>query len=138
MLYIREDIPSYLELNLRNEKYLINFSYNPQKTMISTHLVALEKFLNMHFSNYEKVLILGDFNVWVNEQNMQSFCETYDLKSMTKQHTCYKNLNSPTCIYLILTNVPRSFQSTFVVKTGLLDFHLMTLTVMRKSFQKIR
>ena len=107
--------------------------------MISNHLAALEKFLDLHFSNCEKVLILGDFNVWVNEQHMQSFCETYDLKSLTKEQTCYKNVNSPTCIYLILTNVPRSFQNTCgVVETGLLDFHLITLTVMRKSFKKIR
>ena len=103
--------------------------------MISNHLAALEKFLDLHFSNCEKVLILGDFNVWVNEQHMQSFCETYDLKSLTKEQTCYKNVNSPTCIYLILTNVPRSFQSTCgVVETGLLE----KKTVMRKSFKKIR
>ena len=102
-------------------------------------LAALEKFLYLHFSNYEKVLILGDFNVWVNERHMQSFCETYDLKSLTKEQTCYKNLNSPTCISLIFTNVPRSFESTCgVVETGLLNFHLITLTVMRKPFKKIR
>ena len=106
--------------------------------MISKRLAALEKFLDSHFSNYEKVLMIGDFNVWVNEQHMQSFCETYDLKSLTKQQTCYKNLNSPTCIYLILTNVALSFQSTCVVETGLLDFYLMTLTIMRKPFKKIR
>ena len=48
LLYIREDILpyliatvkdtieiSYVQLNLRNEKYLINSSYDPHKTMIS-------------------------------------------------------------------------------------------------------
>ena len=51
--YIREDIPSYLiatgkepmesfwvELNLRDEKYLINYSYNLQKTAINNHLAT--------------------------------------------------------------------------------------------------
>ena len=38
----------------------------------------------------------------------------------------------------MLTNVPRSFQSTCVIETGLLDFHLMTLTVMKKSFKKFQ
>ena len=52
--------------------------------------------------------------------------------------SCYKNPDKPTCIDLILTNVPRSFQSTCVVETGLSDFHLMTLTVMRKSFKKFQ
>ena len=39
-------------------------------------------------------------------------------------------------IHLILTDVPRSFQITCVVETGLSDLHLITLIVMRKSFQK--
>ena len=30
----------------------------------------------------------------------------------------------------------RSFQSTYVIETGLSNFHLMTLTVMRKKFRK--
>ena len=69
---------------------------------------------------------------------MKSFCENYNLKSLIKQPTCYKNPNKPTCIDLILTNVPRMFQSTCVLETGLSDFHLMTVTVMRKTFKKMR
>ena len=38
----------------------------------------------------------------------------------------------------MLTDVPRTFQSTCVIETGLLDFHLMTLTIMRKTFKKQR
>ena len=68
---------------------------------------------------------------------MQSFCESYNLKSLIKQPTCYKNPDKPTCIDLILTNVPRMFQSTCVIETGLSDFHLMTVTVMRKTFKKL-
>ena len=76
LLYIKEVIPSYLvatekepvesfyvELNLRNKNYLISCSYNPQKIMVSNHLATLEKFLDLHSLKYEKVLILGDFNV---------------------------------------------------------------------------
>ena len=68
---------------------------------------------------------------------MQSFCENYNLKSLIKQSTCYKNSDKPTCIDLILTNVPRMFQSTCVTETGLSDFRLMTVTVMRKTFKKL-
>ena len=62
MLYVREDIPSnllatdeknhiesfYVELNLRNKKWLINCSYNPNKTMICNHLDALSTYLDLH------------------------------------------------------------------------------------------
>ena len=50
----------------------------------------------------------------IEEANMKSFRENYNLKSLTKQPTCIKNPNKPTCIDLILTNVPRMFQSPCV------------------------
>ena len=151
ILYVRADITSnflafedkpierlFIELNLQNTKILINCSYNPHKSEIKKHLSALRNSLDFHSSKYEKILILGDFNVEIEEANMKSFCENYNLKSLIKQPTCYKNPNKPTCIDLILTNVPRMFQSTCVLETGLSDFHLMTVTVMRKTFKKMR
>ena len=51
---------------------------------------------------------------------------------------CYKNLNHPTCVNLNLSNTPRSFPSTSVIETGPLDFHLMTLPFMTKSFTKFK
>ena len=68
VLYVREDIPSnllatdeknhiesfYVELNLRNEKGLINCSYNPNKTMIWNHLDTLSTYLDLHSTTYEK------------------------------------------------------------------------------------
>ena len=149
MLFVREDIPSnlveaeakpvegfYIELNLHNDNWFLNFSYNPHKNNIENHLKALSDLLDSHSSTYEKVLILGDFNVEVDDQNMKTFCDSYSLTSLIKQPTCYKNPSHPKCIDLILTNVPRSFQTTCVIETGLYDFHLMTLTVMRKRFKK--
>ena len=82
-------------------------------------------------------MIFGDFNVEIEEVNIKSFCENYNLESLIKQPTYYKNPNKPTCIDLILTNVPRLFQSTCVLETGLSDFHLMTVIVMRKTFKKM-
>ena len=75
--------------------------------IINKCLVTLEKFLDLHFRKYGQVLMLGDFNVGVNEQHIQACCETNNLKSLMKQDTCiYLNL---TCIDLTLANVPRSF-----------------------------
>ena len=68
---------------------------------------------------------------------MKTFCDSYSLTSLIKQPTCYKNRSHSKCIELILTNVPRSFQTTCVIETGLSDFHLMTLTVTKKTFKKL-
>ena len=133
MLFVREDISSnlveaeakpiegfYIELNMRNDKWLLNCSYNPHKNNIGNHFEALSNFWDLHSSTYEKIMILGNFN---DDQNMKTSCDSYSLTSLIKQPTCYKNPSHPKCIDLILTNVPCSFQTTCVIETGLSDFH---------------
>ena len=48
---------------------------------------------------------------------MKISCESYGLKNLIKVPTCYKNPQNPSCIDLILTNSPLSFQSSVVIKT---------------------
>ena len=48
-----------------------------------------------------------------------------------------KNPENPSCIDLILTNKPRSFQTKCVIETGLSDFHRMTISVLKMHFRKI-
>lgn len=56
-----------------------------------------------------------------------------------KKPTCYKNTDKLSCIDLILTNVPRMFlQSASLMETGMSYFNFMTLTVIRKTFKKVR
>ena len=45
-----------------------------------------------------------------------------NLYSLIKQPTCFKNPENPSCIDLILTNKPNSFQTKCVIETGLSDF----------------
>ena len=51
----------------------------------------------------------------------------YNTKNI-KEKTYFKNPENPTCIDLILTNRPRSFQDSTVVEMGLFDFHNMCVT----------
>ena len=86
-----------------------------------------------------KMLTLGDFNVAIDDEpHTKCFCETYNLTNLIKQPTYYKNPDNPTRVDLIVTKVPHTFQSTCVILTGLSDFLLMTLTIMRKTFKKQR
>ena len=94
--------------------------------------------MDSHSTTYKKLLILGDFDVKTDDQNTKTFCDSYSLRSFIKQPTCYKNPSHSKCIKLTLTNVPRSFQTTCVIETRFSDFHLMTLTVIRKSFKKLK
>ena len=48
----------------------------------------------------------------------------------------FKNPNNPSCIDLILTNSPRSFQVSSVFETRLSDFHKLTNTALKQYFLK--
>ena len=54
--------------------------------------------------------------------------------SCLEKPTCYKNSNEPSCIDLILTNKPESFQHYCVIEAGLPDFH----TVRKTFFEKLQ
>ena len=86
---------------------------------------------------YDNIILFGDFNVCVDDETMKKFCNSYCLKSLIKQPACFKNLEKPSCIDLILTNRSRSFQSTCAVETGLSDFHKMTKSVLKMHFRRL-
>ena len=75
MLFVRSDIPAkllsidigfeglFVELNFRKEQLLLNCSYKPKSSYIKSHLNCLYKSIDAYSSNYENIILLGDFNV---------------------------------------------------------------------------
>ena len=97
---------------------MINCSYNPHKNNIGSHLNLITKTLDTYYGKYEN----GDFNAGIKETTKKSFCESYNLTNLIKQPTCFKNLEKPSCIDLLLTNRPKSFQTTCFIETDYLIF----------------
>ena len=150
LLFIRDDIPAkqlalkyegieciISEINISKKKWLVMGSYNPKKSLISNHLYILGKNLAHYLPSYENVIVIGDLNSETTEEAMSDFCSLFNFKSLIKDPTCFKNPENPSCIDLILTNKPHSFQNTAVLETGLSDFHKLTLTVLKTSFRKM-
>ena len=106
-------------------------SYNPNVDLIQNHTVNLSKNLDVYSSNYENVIVKGDFNAEMTNNYLEEFCASYNFKNLIKQPTCFKNPDNPTLIDHILTNHPKSFHSSSVYETGLSDFHKLTLTVLK-------
>ena len=151
MVFVREDISSklisdetlcieemFIELNFRKKKWLLCCSYNPNKNTISDNLEILRRNLDLYSAQYENLIMIGDFNSDVNQSCMKAFFESYNLSSLIKEPTCYKNPQNPSCIDLILTNSPYSFQNSCVIETGLSDFDKMTVTVTKTSYEKLK
>ena len=149
LLYFRNDIPVkplplisgnieciFSEITISRKKWLLVGTYNSSKSLISKHLSTLELSLCHYLSSYDNIIILGDLNSEIGEDAMDDFCNLYSLKSLIKTPTCFKSTVNPSCIDLILTNRPHNFQQSTVLETGLSDFHLLTVTVLKTTFRK--
>ena len=96
--------------------------------MLSQHMEALGKNLDLYSSTNENFIFLGDFNAGMK----------YFLTSLINKPTCWKNSAKPTYIDLVLTNRPKFFQNTNVVETGLSDFHKIVVIIMETTFRKLK
>ena len=67
---------------------------------------------------------------------MNKFCNLNGPTSLIKNPTCFKNPDKPPCI--IVTNQPSCLQHNNAFETGLSDFHLLTVTEFKMSFQKLQ
>ena len=87
--------------------------------MIANHLESVGKQIDILCEKYENFMLAGDFNSEMCEDEMQFFCNTYNLKNLVKDKTFFKNIANPTCIDLILTNKPFCFQNTMTIDIGI-------------------
>ena len=76
----------------------------------------------MYLSRYENHITMCDFNVGPENTYIKSFCDNFDLKNLIKKSTCCKNPENLSCIDLIVTSIPESFQNSSAIETGLPDF----------------
>ena len=44
-------------------------------------------------TNYDNILLLGDFNMTPEDLKMQDFCDNHDLENIIKEPTCFKGKN---------------------------------------------
>ena len=150
-IYVRDDIPCkilknhkqpgnveaiFIELKLKNRKWLLMGGYNPHKDSISYFLSHVSKGIDANMNNYENLILIGDFNAVNSDLSLTEFCEMYKLKNLITDPTCYKNPNNPSLIDVILTNRKRSFQYSKTIETGLSDHHKMIITVLKTEFKK--
>ena len=108
------------------------------KENIASHVRNVITALAKLCADYENIFLLGDFNFEIKEKIISDCMSTYNLKSLVKQKTSFKNPDNPSCIDLTLTNSPRSFQDSSVFKTGLSDFHKLTTRNLSNRIQKTK
>ena len=84
----------FVEINLRKRKWLLISGYNPESK------------LNELCLKYENIILMGT-NSEMSEERMKFF---YNFKCLVKEPTCFKSIDNPSCVDLILTNKSLCFQ----------------------------
>ena len=150
LLFVNEDIPAHelsnhnlpddievicTEVNLRKQKWLIISIYHPPNQDDHYFLEELSKLVDKYSNNYDNFVIMGDFNLEIDNDNIENFLQAYDLHSLIREPTCFKS-SPPKCIDLILTNRKHNFIHSTTIETGLSDFHKLTSTILKTEYIK--
>ena len=78
-------------------------------------------------------MLFGDLNTEITEHHIESFLYEHELRNLIKEKTCFKNMQNPSCIDLLLTHNSYVFQQTTTICSGLSDCHKLVLTVLKAS-----
>ena len=149
IFYINEQIPSkvlttesiprdteiiLLDFTVKNRKWLCIGLYKPPSQNEKYFLDHLLKTLGQMTCQYDKTLI-GNFSLTVENNNLESFMNTFDLECGIKKPICFQSSN-PRCIDLILTNKKEPFKNNDVFKVGISDHHSFIVTALKSQLPK--
>ena len=79
-------------------------------------------------------------NSEISNKYLQAFCELYNVISLIRNPTCFKNHGQPKCIATmpLFPQTNHSFQSSCTIDIGLSDFHRLIVTVLKTNFNPSR
>ena len=100
---------AFFFFKLYKKTWLLCGGYSPHRNSINHYLENTGIALDSYLSTYDNIIMLGDLNCESILEPMEAFCIIYNLKHLINEPTCFKNMDNPSCIDLILTNKNRSF-----------------------------
>ena len=120
---------------VKTRKWLCIGLYKSPSQNENYFLDILSKVLSKQTCQYENVMLIGDFNLTVNNKNLRVFMNTFNLDSLINKPTCFQSAN-PTCIDLILTNQKSLFKNSSVLVVGISNHRSFITTALRAQLIK--
>ena len=118
-----ESIVIHVKLNRYNLFFIC--VYKPPNVNNAHLKSAIEEMMNKCNLESEYVYFIGDMNVNFGNNNnaLTETLNSFDLKQMIKDPTCFKSIQNPTLIDIIITSRPKSIVKTMNIPLGISDFH---------------
>ena len=88
-------------------------------------MYQLAEGLDFYYRLYDRVFLVGDFNLELTSPPMIEFMGNYNWHCLFRGKTCFKTDKGTCIIDLMLTNCKHSFKFSSAIETGLSDHHLM-------------
>ena len=108
IFYINEQVPSkvltlesipgdieiiLLDFRVKNRKWRCIGLHKPPSQNEKYFLDHLSKTLGQLTCQYDKTILIGDFNLTVESNNLENFMSTFDLECLIKKPTCFQSSN---------------------------------------------
>ena len=94
-----------LELTVCNKKWFVLFAYRPpQENNKHAFFNELNETLSKAVNSYEKIIVIGDLNITVNDpvkdgnNYLSDFVDSFSLSNLINKKTCQKNVSGTTII----------------------------------------
>ena len=124
----------YLKVNIKKRKWLIISTYKPPRESYSLFLENLWNNLSTYLKGDDDILLLRDFNMISENTNLQHFTDSFNLKNLIHEATCFKGL--PSCVDLVITNRKPYLKNNCVAATEMSDFQKLTAVSLKSQVMK--
>ena len=81
------------DFTVKNPKWLCIGLSKPSSQNEKYFLDHLSKTLGQLTCQYDKTILIGDFNLIVENNNLENFINTFDLECLIKKPTCFQSSN---------------------------------------------
>ena len=150
LCYINENIPSktvnvesivkereivLMEFSIETRKWLFIGLYKPFPQNENNFLDNLSLIINRVTWQYKNFMLTGDFNMTIENKNLEVFMNSFGLECLIKKPTCFQSKN-PNCIDLILANIKDLFKNSNGSEVGISDHHSLIITALKSQLVK--
>ena len=149
MFYVNENLPCksltteidnlsetiFLEVNVQSPKRLFVGCYKPPSQNQELFISNLSKTINAFSIKHDKILLMGDFNLTIENTHLEELLSLFNIKSLISSLRCFQSINL-TCIDLILTNQEDLFSNSNTCEVGISDHHHLVSTMLNKKISK--
>ena len=147
ILYINENIPCRpindhptfpnleliaIEIHQNKRRWIFIGMYKPPSQNDWEFTSRLSSIIDYYSPKYENLILIGDFNLSIENQHLDALIQAYNLNNLINKPTCFQS-NIPTCIDLILTNKKDLFKLSNTFETGISDHHKLVSTILKSG-----